>query len=386
MHISNSRRRKGLDENFDVIILGGGPAGAATALALLKHGYSLLLIERSEYEDWRVGETLPPHVQKPLSSLGVWDSFLQSGHLPSPAIYAAWGSSQLYETQFIFTPYGPGWHLDRQRFDAMLALTAEDAGAIVLRGSRVTTASYETNGWHLLIQGGETALHLETSFLVEATGRSSWLARCLGRRRISYDAMVGVVGVLKPETSRTSVDPILQLEAAEEGWWYSAPVPDGSLVITYITDRDYLSGSGLRHTNFWLSKLECTSHTVARSRGFHTEGDVHVRSANTYRLERPAGDGWLAVGDAASTYDPLSAEGVSKALRSGLSAAQAIHNYLSGNSEALDEYVLGVTKEFENYLAQRIQYYRREPRWPASLFWSRRQGGISPGLESFRSI
>ncbi len=95
--------------------------------------------------------------------------------------------------------------------------------------------------------------------------------------------------------------------------------------------------------------------------------------ASCYRLERPAGDGWVAVGDAASTYDPLSAEGVSKALRSGMSASQTIHNYLRGNGEVLDEYVVGVAKEFEDYLAQRVRYYRREARWPASLFLSRRQ-------------
>ncbi len=223
-----------------------------------------------------------------------------------------------------------------------------------------------------LVSEMQTQINI-SSFLVDATGRSSWLARSRGRKRISYDTMIGLVGVLRPQTSCTSIDPVLQLEAAEEGWWYSAPVPDGSLVVTYITDRDYLTRSGLRHTHFWLSKLECTSYTVARSRGFQIEGDVRVKSASTYRLERPAGDGWVAVGDAASTYDPLSAEGVSKALRSGMSASQTIHNYLRGNGEVLDEYVVGVAKEFEDYLAQRVRYYRREARWPASLFWSRRQ-------------
>jgi flavin-dependent dehydrogenase len=119
--------------------------------------------------------------------------------------------------------------------------------------------------------------------------------------------------------------------------------------------------------------LECTSHTVARSRGFQIEGDVRVKSASTYRLERPAGDGWVAVGDAASTYDPLSAEGVCKAIRSGLSAAEAIHHYLTGNTGILQAHMLEVAKEFEDYLAQRVQYYRREMRWPTSLFWNRRQ-------------
>lgn len=367
----NSRKRKGWMKRFSVIILGGGPAGTATALALVNQGYSVLILERSHYEDWRVGETLPPHVQTLLSPLGVWDRFLQGGHLPSPAIHAAWGSPHLYETHFIFNPYGPGWHLDRQRFDAMLALAAEDAGAMVLRGVRVTSASYGNQGWQLLVQGRET--HLEASFLVDATGRSAWLARSLGTKQSSYDNMIGIIGILRPETSRTSVEPVLQLEAAEEGWWYSAPLPGGSLVVTYITDRDYLTRNRLRHTLFWLGQLERTRHTAARSRGFCIEGNVLVKSASSYKLERPAGRGWIVVGDAASTYDPLSAEGVCKAIRSALGAAETIHSYLTGNDTILDEYMLGTAKEFEDYLAQRVQYYRREVRWPTSLFWSRRQ-------------
>jgi flavin-dependent dehydrogenase len=363
-------------KSFSVIILGGGPAGTATALALLKHGYSVLLLERSHYQDWRVGETLPPHVQPLLGSLGIWDRFLQSGPLPSAAIQAAWGSAQLYERQFIFRPFGPGWHLDRQRFDAMLAVAAEEAGATLLRDTRVTRVSYDTGSWHLLIQKGEMPLRLEASFLVDATGRLSWLARSLGRKRIAYDTMIGLVGVLRPQTSRTSLDAVLQLEAAEEGWWYSAPVPDGSLLVTYLTDRDYLTTSGLRHTHFWLSKLECTVHTLARSRGFQLDGDVRVKSASTSRLDTPADDGWVAVGDAASTYDPLSAEGVCKALRSGVKAAETIHHQLMGNTGRVQMHLLEVANEFEDYLAQRVQYYRREMRWPTSLFWSRRLGAL----------
>lgn len=361
-------------KRFDVIVLGGGPAGTATAMALLKHGYSVLVIERSHYEDWRVGETLPPHVCMPLAALGVWDHFLHDGHLSSPATYAAWGSAELYPTHFIFNPYGPGWHLDRRRFNALLARSAEAAGARLLQDTRVVTASYTDPHWHLRINAEGQQGELEASFLVDATGRSGWLARSLARKRIIYDDMLALVRVLKPQRSATSTDcsPVLYLEATENGWWYSAPVPDGALVIAHITDRDHLTTSGLSPVLFWADRLGRTEHTLARSRSFQIDGEVHVKSASTYILERPAGPGWLAVGDAACTYDPLAAEGITKALRSSLRAAETIHAALQGDAEAPNNYVIELASEFGDYLIQRVQYYRRETRWPASLFWRRR--------------
>jgi 2-polyprenyl-6-methoxyphenol hydroxylase-like FAD-dependent oxidoreductase len=74
-------------ETFSVLVAGGGPAGCATAIDLAAKGLKVLLVERSRYERWRVGETLPPSVCVTLTQLGVWERFCQNGHLPSHAIH-----------------------------------------------------------------------------------------------------------------------------------------------------------------------------------------------------------------------------------------------------------------------------------------------------------
>src|SRR5262245_58955539 len=112
-------------QEFDVVILGGGPAGAGCALALCQNGFSVLLIERSKYDAKRIGETLPPAIRKLLNCLGVWDQFLQEKHCPAIGTFSAWGQADLYENASIYNPYGTGWHVDRTRFDAMLASAAE---------------------------------------------------------------------------------------------------------------------------------------------------------------------------------------------------------------------------------------------------------------------
>src|SRR5437867_2795294 len=125
-------------ERVDVAIIGGGPAGTAAALALAREGASVVVLERSRYEAVRVGETLPPQIRLLLDELGLWEAFAAAGHTPSAGIVSVWGTPRLSENDFVFDPYGHGWHIDRRRFDQMMAHAAEQAGAQVCRAARVT--------------------------------------------------------------------------------------------------------------------------------------------------------------------------------------------------------------------------------------------------------
>src|SRR4029077_19411527 len=99
---------------------------------------------------------------------------------------------------------------------------------------------------------------------------------------------------------------------------------------------------------------------------------LRVRPVDIGWLERVAGDGWVAVGDAASAFDPLSGSGVRKALVEAERAARAIRERLKGSSNALPEYAAAVAGSFEWQLRKRNQYYSLERRWPDSTFWSKR--------------
>jgi 2-polyprenyl-6-methoxyphenol hydroxylase-like FAD-dependent oxidoreductase len=121
--------------DYDVAVLGGGPAGAAASITLARAGRSVVVIEKSLYDRARIGETLPPVARRPLLNLLVWEQFVAAGHLPSSGNLSVWGDEELYQDHFIFNPYGQGWHLDRRRFSAMLAEAARQAGASLFRGS-----------------------------------------------------------------------------------------------------------------------------------------------------------------------------------------------------------------------------------------------------------
>src|SRR5215831_15381601 len=128
-------------KSFDVVVAGGGPAGAVAALDLSRRGLRVALIEQSAYENPRVGETLPPELRKPLMELGVWERFLSSERLESYGIRSSWETRAARHRDFLFNPYGCGWHVDRACFDAMLANAAADAGAELLLSAHVKSCT-----------------------------------------------------------------------------------------------------------------------------------------------------------------------------------------------------------------------------------------------------
>jgi flavin-dependent dehydrogenase len=356
-------------DGFDVVIVGGGPAGSATGLSLRAHapGLSVVLIEASEYEGPRVGETLPPPARQLLDHLGVWESFRRQGHAEVCGTAAAWGAPMPYENDYIFSTRGNGWHLDRAAFDAMLSEEAEHRGVLRLRHTRVSRADREGGGWRLcLAEGGE----LKARFLVDATGSSATFSRQAGARFVVADRMAGFVRFFAEPAGG---DPRTLVEAFEDGWWYTAGLPGGLRIAACMTDADLARRLRLTDPEVWSRRLEATARVREALRGARPQGPVVVRATQSRRLDPAAGAGWLAVGDAASLLDPLSSSGITKALRSGIFAAYAIGDLLAKSDDrGLERYRRYVIEEFAAYTRLRARYYAEERRWPESEFWCRR--------------
>jgi flavin-dependent dehydrogenase len=366
---------QGKTSGHDVVIIGGGPAGAATALSLRRHAPSLsvALLEQSAYNAPRVGETLPPTVRGVLEQLGLWERFVAEGHVPAYGTCAAWGSDELYENEFIYHPAGRGWHLNRSRFDRMLAREAADRGVNTYSGHKFVSSRRNSDGWLIKAraeQGSEACV--EASFVIDATGRRAAFAVQRGVRKVLVDKLLGVSVMFEPRATEPFTDTYTLVEAWEEGWWYSALLPGDRVVVFCMSDADIVKRRGLNSEEAWLGLLEQTRHTKERVRVASPLDAPSVHAAHTQRLEHITGEGWLAVGDAATTFDPLSSLGIQKSLRSGVLASYAVIDYFKGTAFGLDKYEALVAREFRDYLGSRADFYAQERRWAGAPFWQRR--------------
>ncbi|GAB4210759.1 MAG: tryptophan 7-halogenase [Roseiflexaceae bacterium] len=359
---------------FDIVVLGGGPAGAAAALALARTGcYRVLLVERSAYDAPRIGETLSPGARNLLIYLGVWEQFLADGHQPAFGTMAAWGSPELFARDFIFTPFGHGWHLDRQRFDAMLARTAEAAGASLWCNTLLHgCAPGPGGGWRLYLRRNGAPVGLSARCVLDAGGRAAGLARRLGARSLRIDRLVGLAGLLHfPQGLAPDTNTLV--EGCPDGWWYSARLPGDMLIVALMSDPDLLRQRGLLQPEAWRAALARMPYTAARATGGVLAGRPRIYPAHSARLEQPFGPGWAAAGDAACSHDPLSSSGIPRALDSGVRAARGLDIWLRhGDNRELHAYAELLRQQFDQYLASWLRYYRMEQRWPDAPFWQRR--------------
>jgi flavin-dependent dehydrogenase len=362
----------------EVLIIGGGPAGTVTAIALARAGRAACVVEQTRYQATRVGEHLAPDCRPLLEQLGLWAHVAAGGHLPSPGVRAAWNSDAPYERDYIFSAYGSGLNLDRRRFDASLARAAAGAGVEVLTGARLGSLDGGAGGWRARLDGGRrSGAAIAARFLVDATGRCASVARRLGARRAGPDRLIALSAGLEDDDPGPA-DPWLCVEPIATGWWYAAALPERWLTAVLLTDRDLAPGGAAAAQQLWKASAAKTQLIASLLRRYRRQIAFRISAAQSFRLEPATGAGWLAVGDAAMAVDPLSSMGILMALRSGIAAARGIAGHLDGDGDALERHAQEVAQRFDGYLAERAAVYALEHRWPDAPFWQRRRPPLPP--------
>jgi flavin-dependent dehydrogenase len=380
---------------WDVVIVGSGPAGSSTAITLAKYGQRVLLVEKRGSPSFKLGESLPP------ISIALVKHFLEDpegreqqlpGLFNTAGNVSLWATEQADIADFFFTSTGHGLCVDRLAFDEALRANAVAAGATLLRRvrfqscARIADSSFN---WQLTLTSDTGTRQDRARYLVDCSGRQAVVAQMLGVPTVGNDDRLFAYAQWFSCAGHDE-DRYTRIEAAPHGWWYSNRLPSAGgdeterLVVLH-TDKD-LPAARLAASRQGFDKLLDGSTSIApllKARGYLPRGTIRGAPANSQRLREFCGDAWMAVGDAAQAYDPLSSQGIDKALRTASHAGHMIHYALtdcrrgtagldSGNAY-IHRYDEQQRQLWQTYLSQRDFYYGSQPRWSDQPFWQRRR-------------
>jgi flavin-dependent dehydrogenase len=359
----------------DVAIVGGGPAGAAAATLLAGSGHSVAIVERAKFPRPHIGESLPPKVEPLLAILGVADRIKTANFIRMRGTTIAQGKGI---ESHDFHPDGArlGHQVDRASFDRILLDRAREVGAKVFeeasfsglrkQGERIVGLSFTHAG---------VRADVDARFVVDASGSAAVIARALGMKRRDAIRTVAISGYWKEALLPQAFPATNTLfEMLPDGWVWSLLRADGQRNVTLGVDPSTIQASGRSGAEIYLSKVRESRLVGSLLERARLVAKVELFDATWSSAERYAGDGFLLAGDAASTIDPLTSQGVYKALQSGIVGAAVINTCLARPEDAAIAlaYYQSAQEEFQrNYAEIALSFYRASP-FVNEPFWRTR--------------
>ncbi len=269
-------------------------------------------------------------------------------------------------------PDGHGWHLDRARFEQWLREAARARGAALIAPASVEQLFHDGRRWEAQLKTAAGRCAVTARLIIDAGGRTAPVARQQGARVQTSDRLIGAW--VSGRDERSSQRGITYVEAVEDGWWYTAPVPGRQRILAFHTDADLPTARVVTRRDKLLAHAASVKELSALLGhvGFVPEGQSRRTAAHSAMLEPSAHAAWLAAGDAAISFDPLSSQGLLNALFTGLAAAEAADRDLNGDALSLAGYgqlIRGIEHAYRDHLCSA---YAAEKRWPQAPFWRRR--------------
>lgn len=334
----------------DVVVIGGGPAGAASSLHLLKRGVTPLLIEREEFPRFHIGESMTGECGNLVRELGFEAEMIEQQHPVKHGVVVSgakgnphWWIPMMRRNSDLTADFNPTWQVRRATFDTMLLDAAKERGAELLAG-KAKTAIVDDDG---KVTGVEVetsdgkVLRVEADITLDCTGQATFLAnrKVTGPKYLgTYDKQIAIFSHITgyerdPDTddARTKSTNTHIYYTSKYHWAWGIPIDHEVQSVGIVVPAAYFRGKKESKQDFYERELrELNPGLAQRVVDAELVEDVHVIPNYSFQVGKFAGPGFICVGDAHRFVDPIFSFGLFVALKESGMAVDAALDYLDG--------------------------------------------------------
>lgn len=321
------------EQQPDVLVVGGGPAGATVAALLARRGWSVVLAEKARHPRFHIGESLLPMNLPILDRLGVLDEVRAIG---VPKFGADFPTGQASYNVFRFdraldSRERQAFQVRRDQFDQLLLQHAARCGVDVREETEITEVAFETDGQpRATARHGGSETRLRPRYLVDASGRDTLLGNALKlKTRNRAHQSAALFSHFSGVERRPGADAgNITVQRFAHGWIWLIPLPDDVMSIGAVCYPEYLKQRRGDREAFLLQTLQAIPDIAARMRQARRVGPVHVTGNYAYDCRAMAGPRWIMTGDAYTFVDPIFSSGVYLAMDGAEQAAAVVDGAL----------------------------------------------------------
>lgn len=320
---------------WDVVIIGGGPAGATAATFLAQAGRRVLVLEKSKFPRFHIGESLLPYNRGLFEEMGVWPKIRQAGFMLKRGAQFWMGNgsrhTRLDFSRGAFTEFPESLQVERAKFDQILLDHARSCGAEVREECLVLEHRVLDDRVRLRCRGADgAAQEIEAAFLIDASGLANVTGNRESQRRY-YEGHKKVAifghfdGVRMPEGEELGDILIVR---RNRSWFWLIPLDERRTSVGLVLDRADFQALGGTPQQVFEAAVRDTAVTRERLQEAVRQTELHVASDFSYQNERLVSPRLVRAGDASGFIDPVFSSGVMLAMTSGRDAARAVDEAL----------------------------------------------------------
>jgi len=344
---------------YDVLIIGGGPAGTTAGSLLADKGRNVCLLEKAHHPRFHIGESLLPMNIPILDKLSVLEQVDAIGIKKYAAEFNSLETTLAQDTFYFAKAHNStqefAYEVRRSEFDELLFKNAQKKGVTALEGMTVTKVKLESDIKEINAIDEQNNPHtFKAHYVIDASGRDTQLASQLkSKQKNPQHAMAAIYGHFKNVERRPDKDAgNISIYWFKHGWIWLIPLKDGTMSIGCVCWPDYLKLRTTSLEKFLLQALQLIPEVSTRINNAQLEGSVHATANYSYQSTLMSGDGFLLIGDAYAFVDPVFSSGVFLAMQSAVRASDLVDQLLNKPTQAKQ-----LIKQFENAVHTEIKAF-----------------------------